>query len=138
MSLQATHHRTNGNRSLANAVRYNQIDLVKTGARQPGETRLDVQPTTPTGAAAYTVPLGAGESRTLDFRMPLTPLTPGSPEFADLESASWDAAHQATVAFWRGQIERGMQIELPEAATISDLRLSSAGTPNNSVFAALE
>ncbi len=88
------------------------------------ETRLDVQPTTPTGAAAYTVPLGAGESRTLDFRMPLTPLTPGSPEFADLESASWDAAHQATVAFWRGQIERGMQIELPEAKAADTFRAS--------------
>jgi hypothetical protein len=79
-----------------------------------GETRLDLQPTTPADVAFYTLPLAPGESRTLDFKMPLIPVTPGSPEDASLEAANFEQAHAATVAFWKETVSRGMTIELPE------------------------
>jgi hypothetical protein len=87
-------------------------------------TRLDVQPDTPTGVAAYAVQLAAGETRTLDFRVPLEPVTPGSSEAAALQSASFDAAHQATAAFWRDIVGRGMEIDLPERKPVDTFRAS--------------
>jgi hypothetical protein len=76
---------------------------------------LDVQPTTPTMAASYTMVLAPHESRTLDFKMPLIPVKPDSPEFAEVAAAQFDAEHAATVAMWRQTLARGMKIELPEA-----------------------
>jgi hypothetical protein len=87
-------------------------------------TRLDVQPDTPTGVAAYAVELAPGETRTLDFRMPLVPVTPGSPEAAVLEGADFDAAHQAAVAFWREIVGRGMEIDVPERKAVDTFRAS--------------
>jgi hypothetical protein len=87
-------------------------------------TKLAIAPVTPTGAAAYTVPLAAGESRTLDFRMPLLPVAAGTPEFTALEAASFDSAHAQVVDFWRRTLARGMQIELPEAKATDVFRTS--------------
>ena len=77
-------------------------------------TALDLSPTTPADAAAYTIRLGPGESRTLDFKMPLVPVTPASPESAAIEKADFDTAHQQTVAAWRRIVAQGMSIELSE------------------------
>jgi len=87
-------------------------------------TRLDVQPTTPTSVAAYAVKLDGGETRTLDFRMPLEPVTPGSPEAAELQGADFEASHQAAAAFWREIVHRGMQIEVPEPKAVDTFRAS--------------
>jgi hypothetical protein len=76
---------------------------------------LDVQPTTPTMVAAYTVVLAPHRSRTLDFKMPLLPVKPDTTEFTALESADFDQEHDATVAMWRKTLAQGMSIELPEA-----------------------
>jgi hypothetical protein len=87
-------------------------------------TKLEIEPTTPTSAAAYTVTLAAGESRSLDFRMPLEPIQTGTPEFAKLESARFDDAHREVVAFWREMLGRGMAIEVPEAKVTETFRAS--------------
>jgi hypothetical protein len=87
-------------------------------------TQLNVEPTTPTSAAAYTVRLGAGESRDLDFVMPTEPLRLGTPEFAKLESARFDDAHRKVVAFWRKMLDRGMKIDLPESKATDTFRAS--------------
>jgi hypothetical protein len=76
---------------------------------------LDVQPTTPTMVAAYTFVLAPHESRTLDFKMPLLPVKPDTPEFAEAAAADFDKEHAATVAMWQLTLDRGMKIELPEA-----------------------
>jgi hypothetical protein len=77
--------------------------------------KLDIQPTTPTSAAAYTIPLAPGESHTLDLKMPLIPMSEATPEFTQLKAADFDQAHASTVAFWREIVGRGMAISLPEA-----------------------
>ena len=87
-------------------------------------TKLEIEPTTPTSAAAYTVTLAAGESRSLDFRMPLAPIQTGTPEFAQLNAARFDDAHREVVAFWHKMLGRGMAIELPEAKVADTFRAS--------------
>ena len=87
-------------------------------------TKLDIEPTTPTSAAAYTVTLAPGESRSLDFLMPLEPVLAGTPEFAKLGAASFGDAHREVVAFWHGMLGRGMAIELPETKTSDTFRAS--------------
>lgn len=77
-------------------------------------TALDLAPTTPADAAAYTVRLGRGESRTLDFKMPLIPVAPGSPEFSAIDKADFDSAHDKIVALWKHIVAQGMSIQLPE------------------------
>src|SRR6266567_1418521 len=86
--------------------------------------KLDITPETPTEVAFYTVPLQPGERRNLDFVMPLEPVRPDTPEFVRIESASFDEAHAAVAAYWRGLVDRGMKIELPEAKVVDTFRAS--------------
>lgn len=87
-------------------------------------TQLDVQPTTPVGAAAYTLVLAPGESRSLDFRMPLIPVRQGTPQFAQLNAARFDDAHREVVDFWRSMLDRGMAIDVSEAKVTDTFRAS--------------
>jgi len=89
-----------------------------------GPERLDVQPTTPTSVAAYTLELAAGASRSLDFKMPLVPVEAGSAAYHEVEAAGFDEAHTATVQFWREIQERGMKIDVPEAKVVETFRAS--------------
>lgn len=86
--------------------------------------KLDIEPTTPTSAAAYTVTLASGESRSLDFLMPLVPIPTGTPEFAKLDAARFDDAHREVVTFWHEMLGRGMAIELPETKPTDTFRAS--------------
>ena len=87
-------------------------------------TRLDIEPTTPTSAAAYTVMLAPGESRSLDFKMPLEPIQPGTPEFEAVDTARFEDAHQTVVRLWRDVVRRGMAIQVPEAKVTDTFRAS--------------
>ena len=87
-------------------------------------TMLDLQPTTPAGAAAYTFVLAPGESRILDFKMPLIPAKPDSAEAMAMARASFDAEHDATVEEWRKIAERGMQIEVAEPKVVETFKAS--------------
>jgi hypothetical protein len=75
---------------------------------------LDVQPTTPTMVAAYTVVLAPHESRALDFKMPLLPIKADTAEFQEAVAADFAKEHAATVAMWQQTLDRGMKIEVPE------------------------
>lgn len=77
-------------------------------------TPLDIAPTTPADAAAYTVLLGPGETRTLDFKMPLVPATPNTPEFFAIDKAAFDHAHDEVVSLWKRVLSQGMSVDLPE------------------------
>ena len=75
---------------------------------------LDVQPTTPTMVATYRASLAPHQSKALDFKMPLLPIKPDAPEFADVAAADFNKEHAATVAMWQQMLDRGMKIEVPE------------------------
>jgi hypothetical protein len=103
--------------SLTLRTHYNRIHPLAT-------TTLDLQPTTPAGAAAYTFVLAPHTSRTLDFVVPLLPVEPGSAADRQLQAASFDAEHTAIVRTWRQVLDRGMQIELPEPKVVDTFRAS--------------
>jgi hypothetical protein len=87
-------------------------------------TSLDIAPTTPANAAAYTVRLGPGDSRTLDFKMPLVPVTPNTPEFFAVDQATFDRAHAEVVAAWKSILAQGMSIEVAEKKVIDTFNAS--------------
>lgn len=93
--------------SLTLRTHYNRV-------RPLNPTPLDVMPTTPVDVAAYTIRLKPAESHTLDFKMPLVPATPHSPEFVAIDKADFDSAHDETIGFWKRILARGMSIEVPE------------------------
>jgi len=94
--------------SLTLRSHYNRVQQLK-------PTVLDVQPTTPTDVAAFTVQLGPGKSKSLDFKMPLEPIKMNSPEFSALDKADFDLAHAEVNSFWKELIGRGMSIHLAES-----------------------
>jgi hypothetical protein len=85
---------------------------------------LNLSPTTPACSAMYTVPLGPGESKALDLRMPLIPPQQDSAEFAHLMTANLDEAHTQVAQFWKTIVARGMQIDLPEAKPVETFKAS--------------
>ncbi len=76
-------------------------------------SQLHVDPVVPVGVVTYSRLLQPGQAWTLDFTMPVVP-TSDSQQIAAIESAGFDQAHAAAVAFWSGILAQGMQIELPE------------------------
>ena len=81
-------------------------------------SKLQLSPTTPFCSAAYTIKLAAGESRSLDLRVPLEPSPRESPEFKQVELASFEKSHGQVVESWHSVLNRGMRIELPEAKPV--------------------
>jgi hypothetical protein len=94
--------------SLTLRSHYNRVQQLK-------PTVLDVQPTTPTDVAAFTVLLGPGKSMTLDFKMPLEPVRMNTPEFNALDEADFDHAHAEVTSVWKKVVGRGMSIQLAES-----------------------
>ncbi len=75
--------------------------------------KLDVDPVVPVGIVTYSRLLKPGQSWTLDYTMPVVP-TSDPAQIAALQSATFDQAHAATVAFWNRILAQGMQLQLPE------------------------
>jgi hypothetical protein len=78
-------------------------------------TALDVEPTTPTEVAAFTILLGPGKSKSLDFKMPLEPVRMDTPEFNAFDQVDFDHAHAEVTSIWKEIIGRGMSIHLSES-----------------------
>ena len=79
------------------------------------ETRkLHIQTTTPVGIVRYDIPLQPGAEQTLEFRMPVEPLAPDSPDLAALRAAKFDDYLSRTVQFWDSLLARGIDIAVPE------------------------
>jgi len=69
---------------------------------------------TPVAAAEYVLDIPADSDRSVDFKMPLLPVAPESPEFAAIQQASFDERHEQVRSFWNGILAEGMQIETSE------------------------
>jgi len=77
--------------------------------------RLYILPTTPAGIVRYRLPLEAGESVSLDFKMPYEPQPLQRAVVAQMRAASFDDYFNRTVAFWEALLARGLEISLPES-----------------------
>lgn len=81
-------------------------------------------PTTPMALAEYALEVPAGQDRSLDFKMPLAPLSATDPMLASMQKASLDASHAAVRTFWSSIVKRGMQITTPEEKVNDTFRAS--------------
>ena len=86
--------------------------------------KMRVLPTTPVLLAQYRLTLAPGESRTLDFKMPLEPLAVA--EAHAVRVANVEVALRRTTEWWRRELNRGLQIELPEEKVTDTLRANLA------------
>jgi hypothetical protein len=95
-------------------VRYTlKSNPVADGALQPQV--LTVLPTSPVGVVQYKLPLKAGHKITLDWKLPVVPISDGSPEAAKVRAASFDEYLPRTINFWESVLHNGMDISVPEA-----------------------
>ena len=86
--------------------------------------RLDVQMTTPTGAASYIFMLQPGEQKSLDFVMPLLPVDTTSALLPALRTAHYDEYRQQTVQGWQKIVSSGMKVSLPERKVVDTFNAS--------------
>lgn len=97
----------------AHSIRYTlKDDPSKNGTLKPQV--LKVLPTSPVGVVQYKLPLKAGQSITLDWKLPVVPVADGSSETAKVRAASFDEYLPRTIKFWEGVIKSGTDIEVPE------------------------
>ncbi len=95
------------NLNLTLTDRYNQISGL-------GPKKLNVSQTTPTGAAKYSFLLQPGETRILDFALPLLPVAEQDPLVAKIRSARYETYRAEVEKFWEKILGAGMTIDLPE------------------------
>ena len=94
------------------------------GTREPSvkPARLRVQPTTPVGVAVFDTLLAPGAADTLVVKLPYAPVAPDVPFLARLRAAAFDDYLSRTDAFWRGIVDRGMQLDVPERKVVDAFR----------------
>jgi len=97
--------------SLTLRTHYNRIQPLS-------NANLKLTPTTPVCSVRYSIPLVAGESRTLDIAMPLLPPQKDSVEAKQLAEVNADEAEQGVIAYWNKLFAHGMRIRLPEAKPV--------------------
>ncbi len=83
---------------------------------------LQVLPTTPVGIVNYEVLLRPGEERTLEFKMPYTPIRSGDPMLVQLDTARFDDYLQKTVDFWQDFLSKGLRISVPESKVVNTFK----------------
>ncbi len=83
---------------------------------------MQVLPTTPVGVVNYMVRLKPGEERTLDFKMPYTPIPAGSPLVNELRSARFTEYLKKTVDFWRSTLSQGIDFGVPESKVVNTFK----------------
>jgi hypothetical protein len=87
-------------------------------------TKLNIEPTTPTDVVSYKLVLQPGERKTLDFKVPLRPVTPGTAALTEVQSADFDEAHRSAVELWHNLLDRSMSIEVAETKVNDTFRAS--------------
>lgn len=81
------------------------------GEAAPGK----ISPTTPVLMARYQLELAPGGERTLIFKMPVEPVPAGdAAAVRNLKSANFDRELAATRRFWQNELDKGIEISLPE------------------------
>lgn len=92
---------------------------------EPGKPfKQPLFPSSPVGLALFSNDLNPGESVELFIKMPYTPITPGSPEAAEIASLNFNTVKEKVVRFWEDILSRGMQVELPEAKPLNVYKAS--------------
>lgn len=76
--------------------------------------RLYILPTTPAGIVRYRLPLAAGGSVRLDFKMPYEPQPLTNAVVAQMRTASFEDYLARTVTFWETLLAGGLDITLAE------------------------
>lgn len=85
-----------------------------------GEIRANPNPSytldshTPMGVVMYRVPLEAGESRSLVFKLPIVPIPEGTPEAQQVNAAGYEAEFEKTVSTWEKLVPREAPLRFPE------------------------
>ena len=92
--------------------------------RTPVDVAATVLPTTPMATAEYELTLAAHARRTLDFKVPLLPATPGTAAYDAVARANFDEREQALESFWQPIFARGVEITTPEAKVNDTFRAS--------------
>jgi hypothetical protein len=88
----------------------------------PAKTRA--LPTTPVLITQYKLTLAPGQSRTLVFKMPVQPMPVA--EASELRSAAVEESLRRTTEWWKGELGRGIQIELAERKVTDTFRANLA------------
>ncbi len=69
---------------------------------------------TTVGQSTYKIELAAGESRTLDFTVPVIPAPSAGPEQAAFERAEFNTYREKVIDYWSEFFDGAMQLDLPE------------------------
>ena len=85
---------------------------------------MHVLPTTPVGIVNYLLRLKPGEERTLDFKMPYTPIPAGDPLVGRLRDAKFDDYLTRSVNFWQNIFSQGLDISVPESKVVNTFKTS--------------
>ena len=85
--------------------------------------KLTVDPTVAVGVVTYSQLLKPGETRTLEFKMPVVPSS-DTATLAAMDAATFDGARAQVTAFWNKILAEGMQIELPEKKVTDTFAMS--------------
>jgi hypothetical protein len=93
---------------------YNRIPAPTSGAVEAHARELRVLPDTPVATAEYALDIPAGSDRSVDFKMPLLPVAPDSPDFEAVRQADFDERHEQVRRFWNSILSDGMQVVTPE------------------------
>lgn len=83
-------------------------------------------PTTPVGLVKFQISLNPEEKKSLDIKMPYTPLSPTFENLDELEEAGFDEYLDKTVQFWEKIYSKGMKISLPEEKVVNTFRANLA------------
>lgn len=98
---------------------------LKTGYNYPQDLtprRMHVLPTTPVGIVNYKLHLKPLEEKTLDFKMPYTPIPANSPLVKELREAQFDEYLTRTVNFWNDILSKGIDIQVPESKVVNTFK----------------
>jgi hypothetical protein len=76
------------------------------------------------GIVQYKVPLQAGQTVTLDWKLPVIPIAADSPTVAKVRAASFDSYLSGTSHFWEAILQKGIDIEVPEAKVNNTFKTS--------------
>jgi hypothetical protein len=88
------------------------------------EAPVTVLPTTPMATAEYRLDIPAHGERTLDFKVPLLPVSPSEAAFDDVAKASFDERELSLERSWHSIFAVGIEIVTPEAKVNDTYRTS--------------
>lgn len=91
------------------------------GGRVTPALRVDLAPVTAQtifGQTAYDIGLAPHQRVRLDFRMPVTPVPPLSPQYGRIAAASFDAYRRRTAATWARTLRGAFALQLPEGKVV--------------------